>query len=995
MSKNPLEPRQWAEVERMFEQASEMASAEARAAYLDREGPAPEVRAEVESLLAHFGQHELTVASAIESAAAGLAKAAPIQAVDPLIGTRLGPYKIQSLLGRGGMGTVYLASRDDDQFRKQVAIKVIKRGMEASGDVLERFQHERRIMAQLDHPYIARLIDGGVMPDGRPYFEMDYVEGQYIDVYCRSNQLDVRSRLQLFLKVCEAVSYAHRRLVVHRDLKPVNILVSTAAEGGGVPKLLDFGVAKLLADDLSEEQAQTQAGAIGPLTPEYASPEQVRGMPITTATDVYCLGLVLYELLTGVRAQRIATKTPVEIDRVVCLETPPPASSAIADRRTSRAVAGDLDNIVAMALRKEPERRYASVDELAGDINRHLEGLPVAARRGSFRYRAGRFLSRHRLPLAAATLAALGLLVGTALAISQARQANEARLQADAQRQTAERERQTAERERQTAERERGRATSEATAARMEKDLADRRLVQMAELSERLLDDVHASIERIPGTLVARRRIAASTKEFLEKLSGEAGNDERLLAVLATAYRNVGDVQGNPDGPNLGDPAAALADYRKALAVSEKLVAGNPANFQHLLQVLKARNRIGRLLAATSKTTEAEATFAQAFRDGRKLIPMCAHVLECRIEEAFIYGGLARALVGTNLPRSRDYAQTQADLLEGVVREFPQSRDAKLELGEAYVSQGVAASARGDFASAIGLYRRSAALREAAVASQPADSVALRGLMVTYGNLSRALGNPAAADSHNPDESRQYFGKAVDMARELVRLDPQNTQAQYDLANALLFSQLSEPPQAGLAASLEALNESARVFDRLLATNPGWVAVLRQQAWALELAGQRLRSLGGAADSLAAYRRSLAVAERCLTTDPGQVPCLDQARVDEEAIAKSLMASGDPAKALETAAKAVSRVERFVYAARDQSRRDEMVARSYLALAQVQKAAGHCAEASVSAERARVGLAKIRESGNRRISPADLELASGIVKECSGPGQPSSGPPQK
>src|SRR5262249_42036170 len=266
------------------------------------------------------------------------------------------------------------------------------RGMDTE-EVLRRFRHERQILAGLEHPYIARLIDGGATADGRPFFVMEKVEGEPVHVYCRSHRLSVESRLRLFLRVCEAVSYSHRALVVHRDLKPGNILVTAE----GVPKLLDFGVAKLLDPSADPGLTATVYG-IGPLTPEYASPEQVRGLPVTTTTDVYALGAILYELLTGAPAQRFDTHTPVEIDRVVCATEPKRPSMA------AEELNGDLDNIVLMAMRKESARRYQSVDEFAADIVRYLDGRPVAARQDSFAYRAGKFMRRHRLAITASAV---------------------------------------------------------------------------------------------------------------------------------------------------------------------------------------------------------------------------------------------------------------------------------------------------------------------------------------------------------------------------------------------------------------------------------------------------------------------------------------------------------------------------------------------------------------------------------------------------------------
>ena len=316
------------------------------------------------------------------------------------------------------MGTVYLAVRSDDAYQKRVAIKVLKRGMDTEA-IVGRFRNERQILASLEHPYIASLIDGGTTPEGLPYFAMEYVEGQTIVEYSEAHKLDTTARLQLFRKICTAVQYAHQNLIIHRDIKPQNVLVAA----DGTPKLLDFGIAKLLNPELG---GQTLAPTLaGPqlMTPEYASPEQVRGLPVTTAMDVYSLGVLLYELLTGRRPYQIASRTPAEIERVVCHSEPLRPSTAVthlkvveispdaptgavttsvdtaAERprteesgRLRKRLAGDLDNIVLKALSKEPSQRYASVDQFSEDVRRHLEGLPVIARPNTVRYRAAKFL---------------------------------------------------------------------------------------------------------------------------------------------------------------------------------------------------------------------------------------------------------------------------------------------------------------------------------------------------------------------------------------------------------------------------------------------------------------------------------------------------------------------------------------------------------------------------------------------------------------------------
>ena len=344
-------------------------------------------------------------------------------------GRRIGPYRLLREIGRGGMGTVYLAERDDDRFDRRVAVKLVRPGVLA-GEFRSRFLLEQRILASLEHPHIARLYDAGIDEDGTPYIVMEFVEGRPIDEHCTTLEVPVDERLRLFDQVCDAVEFAHRKLVVHRDLKPGNVLVSD----GGVVKLLDFGIAKLLADDERSAGSLTVAGGARAFTPEYASPEQLRGEPVSTATDVYALGVLLYDLLTGSWPYRAADGSPRAIERAVLEQEALRPSAAAASRSAqglARRLRGDLDDIVLMALRKEPERRYASVTELRDDLRRHLERRPVRARPDTWTYRAGRFAWRHRAGVAAATVVIVSLLAGLAGTAWQARAASRQAMRAD------------------------------------------------------------------------------------------------------------------------------------------------------------------------------------------------------------------------------------------------------------------------------------------------------------------------------------------------------------------------------------------------------------------------------------------------------------------------------------------------------------------------------------------------------------------------------------
>jgi serine/threonine protein kinase len=415
-----MNPQRWQQVKRVLDGAPGLETS-SQPPYLDEacQGDV-ELRGEVESLLQH---HQL--------AATGFLKQPALQLAEPptdgelpsaRIGRRVGVYQILEEIGHGGMGAVYRAARVDGQYEKEVAVKLVRGGYDTSF-VLERFRHERQILASLDHPNIARLLDGGTTGDGGPYLVMELIEGEPIDQYCDGHDLNVTERLKLFRQVCGAVQYGHQRLVIHRDIKPSNILVTSE----GVPKLLDFGIAKIL-----DPSTNSETTLLHPLTPGYASPEQIRGEPITTASDVYSLGVVLYRLLAG-RAPFSELPTH-EMAKAVCEEEPgrpstvslrnadragPAALSEGTAGKLRRRLTGDLDNIVLKALRNEPQRRYGSVEQFGEDIRRHFEGLPVNARQGSWNYRAGKFIQRHKAGVAASVIVLLTLLIGMAITLRE------------------------------------------------------------------------------------------------------------------------------------------------------------------------------------------------------------------------------------------------------------------------------------------------------------------------------------------------------------------------------------------------------------------------------------------------------------------------------------------------------------------------------------------------------------------------------------------------
>lgn len=463
-------------------------------------------------------------------------------------------YKIIKRISQGGMGTVYLAERSNVGFKQQVAIKFINRGM-YSTFLINKFRDERQILAALNHRGIARLLDGGTTADGRPYIVMEYINGKRITDFADEHCLDTVARLSLFKEVCSAVQYAHQNLVIHRDIKPLNILVTEE----GVAKLLDFGIAKLLNPEIADHPIELTAAADRLLTPEYASPEQVTGEPITTSSDVYALGLLLYELLTGHHPYRFRKRTDEEIRRVVCEEIPKKPSLIIAEVEHStggredvtpesvsrtregspdklrRRLAGDLDTIILMAMRKEPSRRYTTVDQFATDIDRHLCGLPVIARKPTTIYRLSKFSARHKTAVAVTLLILIAAIVGL-IAFRQRARAEQQRLRAEQQRL-----------------------------------LAEQRAHEVRALVTSFLL-VHDKIKDMPGLTGMREESLKTLTASLDGLALEAEDDTQLKRELAVAYQKVGDALGNPYESNSGDRAKANENYQKSLRFWRSLV---------------------------------------------------------------------------------------------------------------------------------------------------------------------------------------------------------------------------------------------------------------------------------------------------------------------------------------------------------------------------------------------------------------------------------------
>jgi serine/threonine protein kinase len=513
------------------------------------------------------------VASAPVRRALDREASAIVEGTDPFLGEMFGAYRAEELLGHGGMGAVYLARRANAEFEQRVAIKTIRAGFE-SPELVERFRREREILAQLDHPGVARLIDGGSGPNGIPYVAMEFVEGESLMTHVHLNGLDLKGRLALFLELCDAIEFVHSNLVIHRDIKPSNVMVTRE----GRVKLLDFGIAKLT--DEFEEEVEVTATANRILTPAYASPEQILGRPISMVTDVYALGALLYELLTGTRPIEFPLHTPWDMAKAIVEQTPPEPSE-VAPARIARRLRGDLDRIVMMALRKEPERRYASAVALATDVRNHLGGWPVAAQADSWRYRTRKFLSRHSL---ASVSVALFLIVVVAFSIVTVGQRDRAR-----------------EAERSAETKARISAASSAFLTRLF-ETADPR--EGARRNATALDLLHAGIEQL------------STDETLDPF---VRNDLRLTLGLALA--------------NLEEFEDAIPSLR--VCIDERVVLFG----EESLETAESKHRLGDVLRRVNDLDGAYELLSQALETRRRLIPGDSYELGDSLNNLAILAG--------------------------------------------------------------------------------------------------------------------------------------------------------------------------------------------------------------------------------------------------------------------------------------------------------------------------------------------------------------------
>ncbi|NUQ51164.1 MAG: serine/threonine protein kinase [Phycisphaerales bacterium] len=811
-----MNPERLRRVEELYFRMLELSAVERERALgsvcADDAGLAREVRV----LLAH----DTRVGGFLESPALGAGFAVSgATTPDELVGTVAGRYRLDARLASGGMGTVYRATRDGE-FTQHVAIKVVKRGMDTD-EILRRFRAERQTLAALSHPNIAGVIDGGALPDGRPYLVMEFVDGVPIDQYCDQHSLKIEERLAIFRVVCDAVGYAHQRLVVHRDLKPANILVTPA----GIPKLLDFGIAKVLSNADVPHTTMTTVQERR-LTPEYASPEQITGRPVTTAADVHSLGVILYELLSGTRPYHFETRTTSEIERVITESEPPLPSTAVARAPASptnpadasratvspppgllrstapdhlrRSLRGDLDTIVMTAMRKDPQRRYPTVEQLAADIDRYLRDLPISARKDTLSYRVAKFVRRNTAATLVASVAVLALAAVVTTVFWQARiaarerdAAFDARDQAEAINAFLQEMLRSADPSRHAGDVS-VRELLDETAGRISNELADRPLTQASirntlgatYLSLGLYDEaeshLRAAYQQRVSLLGEGHHDVAESKHDLAALlyaKGKYPEAETLLREAMEVFRTIrGD--HNADTARVASSLGAVLRaqnrldeaerfHRESLAARMKM--GNPES----PEVAESLNNLGGVLRQQGKLSEAEDAV-------RRSLEIRRHVLG--EEHPLTAQGYANLAVMT-------YALGKADEAERMFRRAIEIEEKVLapdhpELATTLHSLSFVLVNRKDYAGAIPLIERAVVAREQTLGASDPRSIQVRLFLASTLRLAGRFG-----------ESERVLGMAVEHAR--VDAVPQELRAKLDEELELLRRARTGSPLEG------------------------------------------------------------------------------------------------------------------------------------------------------------------------------------------------------
>jgi eukaryotic-like serine/threonine-protein kinase len=712
----------WARIKEIFQEAAERDRA-ARADYLAAAcGSDTELREAVDRLLAAHDSAGQFLDSPVQFDRHLVDRASGATEDPPP--THIGPYRVVRELGRGGMGTVYLAERDDPDLKRTVAIKVVN---VASPSLVKRFRTEIGVLAGLEHPGIARLYDAGTTPAGVPYLVMEFVDGQDLLRDCDGRHAPVADRLRLFQRICAAVQHAHQHFIVHRDLKPSNILVGP----DGDPKLLDFGIAKLVSG--TGETADETAVFARILTPQYSSPEQIRGERVTTASDVYSLGVVLYELLCGSRPYHVASRTPADIERAVTEQDPPRPSFAVSGDEAAAARAtpadrlrgqlhGDLDNIVLKALQKDPANRYSTAADLAEDIQRYLDGYPVHAQEATATQRAAKFLRRHRGSAAAASLAALALVAGLAVAVWQAH------------------------------------------VARLERDRARQRLWDVQRLANTLIFKIHDGVQNLPNSTPVRRMIVAEALTYLEALRNDPAADESLRIELSQAYQRIGVVQGQGNVANLGDRKGAIDSFTKGLEILRPLMADPVAHRNAAIQYGRTAVALSTTAVAAGDKARADAAVRDAETVAARLVAVPGADDESKRLLASVHFQYALLTTGQE---SLAHWKAAGDVFEALLAARPNDPDRQRNVALVNKYLGSIYTDNKEYDPAFAHHARARDLDGKRLAANPSDRLAQTDVAVDLANTGRVL-----SFTGRRAEAIAEYEKSLAIRQQLADSDP-------------------------------------------------------------------------------------------------------------------------------------------------------------------------------------------------------------------------------
>lgn len=868
-----MTPEHWQKVKSILEKSLELTPNE-RSEFVEKScGGDENLRAEVEELL-KFEEPESDLLEQ-DATAAMLENDSTVK---NLINQQIGHYKIIQELGIGGMGAVFLAERADGEFQQKVALKLIKRGMDSDA-VLRRFITERQILASLEHPNIARLIDGGTTSEGLPFFVLEYVEGKTITTYADEKNLSLEERLNLFLEVCSAVSFAHQNLVIHRDLKPSNILITN----DGKVKLLDFGIAKLLKAETDDAVTATQMHVF---TPEYASPEQVCGDKLTTATDVYSLGVILYELLTESRPYKTESRNISEIIKAVCETEPerPSVRISVSDLRKTefgnkptasdesktnpkpqilnpKSLRGDLDNIILKALRKEPERRYSSVEQFAQDIRRHQAGLPVTASADTLSYRAAKFIKRNKISVAAAALILITLLGGLFATLYQ-------------------------------------------------RNKAQRRFNDVRQLANSFLFEFHDAIENLPGSIPARELVVKRAIEYLDQLAAESEGDVTLQRELGTAYAKIGLIQGNSYHSNLGDTDGAMKSYRRSLEIRQKLADADPKNLELQHELADAHEGMGDMLYTTNDLKGGLESYEKAVEIREKIVATEPESLEYRYYLANVLGKRGDISGMEGFPNLGDIAtslksyQQTVKIYEELVKAAPENEKYKSGYATNLHYYGMLQTTTGDAKGAIANAQKALSIFDSLIAANPNNAKYEAHKMSALVFMRYPL-----LDEGRTTEAIENARLVIGIMEKQVAADPKNAYARRSLSvsyNNLAKCLLQSGDAKG---AIENHQRSLKIAEELFAADSNNAENLRDVLLTKQFLAEAQAAAGDNETALKNFRESVSFLENELKNDDSDTQTKDDLAVCLIEIGKILTAKGDLANATENFRRALPLAE--------------------------------------------------------------------------------------